>query len=228
MTLTANEDQSATIVEEKGAAAVTTVPVPVEATAVPTMAPTAGGGEAMANTLMPNRNNNNNSSNATFLPFFQQAQSLSLGGGIPGLPPQVLNQQMPHQVLRMPQGFENSFYLQQLLAMQAGNRAQVNPLGLPMNNARQGAPSRPSPSAQDVQNALATIAAATGMPAGANPMNTPALANGASNQVLPFQPTGAGDGKSPHPPIIVYMECDEESLSDYQCLLRKQIEMFEA
>ena len=59
-------------------------------------------------------------------------------------------------------------------------------------------------------------------------MNTLALANGSSDQVLPFQPTGAGDGKSPHPPIIVYMECDEESLSDYQCLLRKQIEMFEA
>jgi hypothetical protein len=31
-----------------------------------------------------------------------------------------------------------------------------------------------------------------------------------------------------HPPVVVYMECDEESLSDYQCLLRKQIELFEA
>ena len=29
-------------------------------------------------------------------------------------------------------------------------------------------------------------------------------------------------------PMVVYMECDEESLSDYQCLLRKQIELFEA
>jgi hypothetical protein len=29
-------------------------------------------------------------------------------------------------------------------------------------------------------------------------------------------------------PIVVYMECDEESLSAYQCLLRKQIEIFEA
>ena len=159
--LSANKDQSATNVEEKVAEVATAVPVPVEATAVPvpTMAPTAGSAEAMANTGMPNRNNNNNQNNA-FLPFFQQAQSLSLGGGIPALPPQVL---------RMTQGFENSFYLQQLLAMQAGNRAQANPLGLPPNNARQGNSSRPSPSAQDVQNALATIAAATGMPVGANP-----------------------------------------------------------
>ena len=31
-----------------------------------------------------------------------------------------------------------------------------------------------------------------------------------------------------HNPVVVYMECDEESLSDYQCLLRKQIELFEA
>jgi hypothetical protein len=29
-------------------------------------------------------------------------------------------------------------------------------------------------------------------------------------------------------PMVVYMECDEESLSEYQCLLRKQIELFEA
>jgi hypothetical protein len=36
-------------------------------------------------------------------------------------------------------------------------------------------------------------------------------------------PTASG-----RPPIIIYMDCDDESLSDYQCVLRKQIELFEA
>jgi hypothetical protein len=29
-------------------------------------------------------------------------------------------------------------------------------------------------------------------------------------------------------PVILFMECDEDSLSEYQCLIRKQIELFEA
>jgi hypothetical protein len=29
-------------------------------------------------------------------------------------------------------------------------------------------------------------------------------------------------------PIVLFMECDEDSLSEYQCLIRKQIELFEA
>jgi hypothetical protein len=29
-------------------------------------------------------------------------------------------------------------------------------------------------------------------------------------------------------PMIMYMDCDEDSLSEYQCILRKQIEIFEA
>ncbi|KAL3920456.1 MAG: hypothetical protein SGARI_006938 [Bacillariaceae sp.] len=29
-------------------------------------------------------------------------------------------------------------------------------------------------------------------------------------------------------PIIMYMPCDDESLSEYQCVLRKQIELFQA
>jgi hypothetical protein len=46
--------------------------------------------------------------------------------------------------------------------------------------------------------------------------------------------TNKGKGKSSttavsgRPSIIVYMDCDDESLSDYQCILRKQIELFEA
>jgi hypothetical protein len=46
--------------------------------------------------------------------------------------------------------------------------------------------------------------------------------------------TYKGKGKSNttavsgRPSIIIYMDCDDESLSDYQCILRKQIELFEA
>jgi hypothetical protein len=29
-------------------------------------------------------------------------------------------------------------------------------------------------------------------------------------------------------PVVLFMECDEDSLSEYQCLIRKQIELFEA
>jgi len=30
------------------------------------------------------------------------------------------------------------------------------------------------------------------------------------------------------PPVVVYISCDDDSLSEYQCLVRKQIELFEA
>jgi hypothetical protein len=33
---------------------------------------------------------------------------------------------------------------------------------------------------------------------------------------------------SGRPPVILYVPCDEESLTPYQCLARKQIELFEA
>lgn len=45
-------------------------------------------------------------------------------------------------------------------------------------------------------------------------------------------PPGVGNlpsrTKISHGPRVMYMECDDESLSEYQCLLRKQIELFEA
>lgn len=31
-----------------------------------------------------------------------------------------------------------------------------------------------------------------------------------------------------HPPVVVFMDCDTDNLSKYQCLLRKQLELFEA
>lgn len=35
-------------------------------------------------------------------------------------------------------------------------------------------------------------------------------------------------GRIGHPPIPLYMKCDEEELAPYQCLVRQQIELFEA
>jgi hypothetical protein len=39
----------------------------------------------------------------------------------------------------------------------------------------------------------------------------------------PFDPDMTG-----RPPTVIYMSCDDDSLSEYQCLVRKQIELFEA
>ena len=40
---------------------------------------------------------------------------------------------------------------------------------------------------------------------------------------VPIDPNMTG-----RPPTIIYMSCDDDSLSEYQCLVRKQIELFEA
>jgi hypothetical protein len=47
------------------------------------------------------------------------------------------------------------------------------------------------------------------------------------NQV-PVQEPKAEREVTGRPPILLYMNCDDESLSQYQCLVRKQIELFEA
>lgn len=78
-----------------------------------------------------------------------------------------------------------------------------------------GAQEQPSkqrgrPNAAEIKEALATLAAATA-PAGAS---------------APQKSTSSTSQASL--PVVVFMDCDEESLSDYQCLLRKQIELFEA
>jgi hypothetical protein len=84
-------------------------------------------------------------------------------------------------------------------------------LGAHVSNLRGGSGQRPPPTQQEVQDALATIAAAAAPGSNVAPLF----------EVEKILPGG-------HPPVIVYMDCDEESLSDYQCLLRKQIELFEA
>jgi hypothetical protein len=40
---------------------------------------------------------------------------------------------------------------------------------------------------------------------------------------VPIDPNMTG-----RPPTVIYMSCDDDSLSEYQCLVRKQIELFEA
>jgi hypothetical protein len=42
------------------------------------------------------------------------------------------------------------------------------------------------------------------------------------------QPAEANSGISGRPPIQLYISCDDDSLSEYQCLVRKHIELFEA
>ncbi|CAJ1966260.1 unnamed protein product [Cylindrotheca closterium] len=70
------------------------------------------------------------------------------------------------------------------------------------------------PSATEIKEAIATLAAAAAAPTG--PITS-----------APIQSTTTGTSQTSLP-TVVFMECDRESLSDYQCLLRKQIELFEA
>ena len=49
-----------------------------------------------------------------------------------------------------------------------------------------------------------------------------------SNSTLSNSPTDPITIMTNRPPIPLYLECDEDTLSEYQCLLRKQIELFEA
>ena len=169
-------------------------------------------------TLMANRSS---TANNALLPYLQQQQALSLSG-IPAMGPQISFNEM----VGRPTTLSESIYLQQLLAMQAGI-SQASSLGAQFNTTS----SLPSASPRDLRKALATIAAASGMPGGTNAIPVHATVPGSiPAQVLPLQPNSDASTLegAPHPPVITYMECDEESLSEYQCLLRKQIELFEA
>ena len=83
----------------------------------------------------------------------------------------------------------------------------------------QNAGQRGRPNAKEIQDALDTLAAAS-VPqiSGRN------LISGQS----PLSGLNELYGAEGSLPAVVFMESDEESLSDYQCLLRKQIEFFEA
>jgi hypothetical protein len=75
-----------------------------------------------------------------------------------------------------------------------------------------------------------------------NPPNTGTRNNGAKrsddrrfNSILPISLVATARSDDPgkrrlagRTSLMMYLDCDEESLSDYQCFLRKQIELFEA
>lgn len=83
----------------------------------------------------------------------------------------------------------------------------------------QNAGQRGRPNAKEIQDALDTLAAAS-LPQSSG-MN---LISGQS-QLSGLSDLYDAEGSLP---AVVFMDIDEESLSDYQCLLRKQIEFFEA
>jgi hypothetical protein len=178
----------------------------------------------------------------TLLPFLQQGLQqgslpFAFGGGFPGLQSQMAGQQadlssLLHGLVARNQPIGDSLYLHGALGASGGTSlfaqgapVSAAPLTLPATTLAtlssripsfMGSSQRGPPSSQEVQDALATLAAATGTPLQANTGPQPILE--------PEKPTPPGG----HHPVVVYMECDEESLSDYQCLLRKQIELFEA
>lgn len=176
---------------------------------------------------------------ASFLPQLLQAHELQrLGGGLSALraPPAhhdysgFLNGMRGHPHLSDPS------YLQQALGGSCSN-SLFNSLGpAPMHSAPLTMPSqtfasmssrmpflhnnssRLQPNVREIQDAISTLQAVTA-PTARNEEFAPPSVSIKEEQTTP--PGGIA-------PMIVYMECDEESLSDYQCLLRKQIELFEA
>ena len=86
---------------------------------------------------------------------------------------------------------------------------------------------------------LATSSRLSGLAAGALPdvdsgaaPSSSMTPSGISHQALyarDSSPTDdEDDGADGNKPVTLYMACDDESLSEYQCLVRKQIELFEA
>jgi hypothetical protein len=174
------------------------------------------------------------------LPLLQQGGSLplSFGSGFSGMQTQVPGQSVDFSslingLMNRPQAIGNSLYLQQAFGS-APSGAYLLGQGAPLPSAQLTLPSatlasltscmpsllgpagaRAPPSSKEVQDALATIAAAAAPLPGST---------GAPPLLEPEKPTPPGG----QPPVVVYMECDDESLSEYQCLLRKQIELFEA
>jgi hypothetical protein len=63
------------------------------------------------------------------------------------------------------------------------------------------------------------------------PMQADPLAPGFGHPLPPEenrQPRGPLHGLANRSPISMYMDCDEGTLTEYQCLLRKQVQLFEA
>lgn len=181
---------------------------------------------------------------ASFLPHLLQAHNelQFLGGGLSALrtPPArheysaFLNGMGGHPHIG------DSSYLQQALGGACSNSLLFTSLGpAPGHSAPLTMPSqtfaslssrmpsllsnapRSHPNAQKIHDAISTLQAAAAAPSAAPRTEefAPPVVSVEAEQTTP--PGGIA-------PMVVYMECDEESLSDYQCLLRKQIELFEA
>jgi hypothetical protein len=177
---------------------------------------------------------------ASFLPPLLQAHELQLlGGGLSALraPPAhhdhynaFLNMRGHHHA-----HLGDSSYLQQALGGACSNSLfnslgpapgySAPPLIMPSQtfaslNSRIPSlvsnASRPQPNAQEIQDAISTLQAAT----------APTMLKSSPPPI----PLAAEKSTPPGgiAPMVAYMDCDEDSLSDYQCLLRKQIELFEA
>eukprot|EP00980_Cylindrotheca_fusiformis_P001394 scaffold345_cov134-Cylindrotheca_fusiformis.AAC.5 len=80
-----------------------------------------------------------------------------------------------------------------------------------------------TPGAQEVQRALATLRASADSSSGPAISHSPATL-----QVEQERQSISRLSSGSHGPVPLHMDCDDEALSEYQCLLRKQIELFEA
>ncbi|CAJ1966611.1 unnamed protein product [Cylindrotheca closterium] len=164
--------------------------------------------------------------------FQPSASSLQFGAYLTGLQSQGINQQMrvnsflPSVIAAA--RTQQMHQLQQLLSLPPTQNPTT-----PSNNFSMGVASRQAlwptsalaqaTEAQHLQyqqgnNLLASLSANMG-----NAVGTATSLSRAVPDVGNLPPTKNGQS-----PIVMYMDCDDESLSEYQCLLRKQIELFEA
>jgi hypothetical protein len=147
-------------------------------------------------------------------------RSLLASFGAPNMPPvpvRSLNFLPPAGLPMGLPGLQTQFLMgrslfRPLAGMPASSLGQLTSGIQALQGYQQQAPVAPSqqrgrPNAKEIQDALETLAAAT-----AHLPNADRLSR-TDKATLP---------------AVVFMDCDEESLSDYQCLLRKQIEVFEA
>lgn len=148
------------------------------------------------------------------LASYNTIKSASLPLGYPldfssGVPPSLQAQILMGRPFLNPfSGMSNPTSLAPLAAgiqtLQAANASMLPNLPVP----------RGRPDATEIKSALAISTAAISPEGSAAPLNP--------------TPDNAESTKEASLPVVVFMDCDEESLSDYQCILRKQIELFEA
>lgn len=166
------------------------------------------------------------------------ASSLQRGAGLVGLQsqmnePMTLNPSLPSVIAARTQHINQ---LQHLLSLhQNRSLTPAQNSTMPSNNFSMGANSGRamwSTSAlvqaaeawqlqyQQGNNLLASLTAAN--------MGSPGVGTRQSASRALLGVANPPSYKKSYGPRVMYMDCDDESLSEYQCLLRKQIELFEA